>query len=426
MKKEQNVGGVKLCIHRAADTIGGNCIEIMAPTGERILLDAGRPLDTPDDAPTPTPASLDTAGPVLGVLLSHAHTDHCGLLEALPMDWPVFCGEATEVLLNLSAALRKGSIRQHCNHWQSGKALVIGPFTITPYLIDHSAFDAYALQIDVGGKRVLYSGDFRAHGRKAILTENLIRKPPADLDVLIMEGTNLPASGTTIKGTATETELEEDFVRLFKESTGRIFVSWSSTNIDRTVSLYRACKRSGRVLVPDLFCMMVLMRLGRFADIPQPEWKGGHMRAAVTSRMAYLAERLGEPDIVESLKKHNAAMSAARLAETPEKWVIMARSSLVEDFARKGVIPTENDAWVWSQWKGYLEQESSQKMKDFFAPCRMEYVHSSGHASPDVLQRFAEAMRPKMLVPVHGETWEEHKSLFPTTEFIKNGTWVDL
>jgi hypothetical protein len=30
---------VRLCIHRAADTIGGNCIEIAAPTGERIVLD---------------------------------------------------------------------------------------------------------------------------------------------------------------------------------------------------------------------------------------------------------------------------------------------------------------------------------------------------------------------------------------------------
>jgi ribonuclease J len=362
----------------------------------------------------------------LGILLSHAHTDHCGLLEALPLGWPVFCGEATEVLLNLSAALRKASIRQHCIHWQSGKPLAIGPFTVTPHLIDHSAFDAYALQIDVGGKRILYSGDFRAHGRKAILTESLMRNPPQDLDVLIMEGTNLPASGMTIKGTSTETELEEDFVRLFKESKGRIFVSWSSTNIDRTVSLYRACKKSRRVLVPDLFCMMVLMRLGKFADIPQPEWKGGHMRGVVTSRMKYLAERLGEPEIVENLIKHNAAMGAARLAETPEKWVIMARSSLVDDFASKGVDPNEKDVWVWSLWKGYLEQESSQKMKDFFVPCRMEYIHSSGHASPDVLQSFAKSMKPKILVPVHGEAWEAHKESFQGSHILQNGTWIEL
>ncbi|MDR0827961.1 MAG: MBL fold metallo-hydrolase [Desulfovibrio sp.] len=417
---------VKLCIHRAADTIGGNCIEIAVPSGERILLDAGRPLDTPDDAPTPIPASLDIGGQVLGVLLSHAHTDHCGLLGVLPASWPVFCGEATEVLLNLSAVLRKESIRQQCTHWRSGKALSIGPFTITPYLIDHSAFDAYALQIDVGGKRILYSGDFRAHGRKATLTKELIKNPPKNLDVLIMEGTNLPASGTTAKGTATEAELEEDFVRLFKESKGRIFVSWSSTNIDRTVTLYRACIRSGRVLVPDLFCVMVLMRLGKFAKIPQPDWEGGHMRAVVTSRMKYLAEPLGEPDIVDNLKKYNAAMSAARLDKTPEKWVIMTRNSLVDDFIRKGVMPNKNDVWVWSQWKGYLEQESSQKMKDFFVHCPMEYIHSSGHASPDVLQLFAESMRPKILIPVHGEAWREHKALFSNIQILQNGDWLEL
>ncbi len=191
-----------------------------------------------------------------------------------------------------------------------------------PHLIDHSAFDAYALLIEVAGKSVLYSGDFRAHGRKAVLTERLMSNPPKDLDVLIMEGTNLPYAGATPKSTATEAQLEEDFVRLFKESKGRVFVSWSSTNIDRTVTLYRACKRSGRVLVPDLYCMLVLMRLGEFANIPQPDWGGMHMQAVVTSGMNYLMERLDEPNLVETLKKDDAATGAARLAGNPEKWVV--------------------------------------------------------------------------------------------------------
>lgn len=297
------MSNVRLCIHRAADTIGGNCIEIVAPAGERIFLDAGRPLDTPDDAPTPTPPSLDIDAPVRGVLLSHAHVDHCGLLGVLPAEWPVYCGEASETLLRLSAAMRKESIRQRCNHWQSEKPFSLGPFTITPRLIDHSAFDAYALQVDVAGKSILYSGDFRAHGRKAKLTELLMRKPPKNLDVLIMEGTNLPSSDAPTKGTATEDELEKDFGRLFRETKGRVFVSWSSTNIDRTVTLYKACKDNGRILVPDLFCMMVLMRLGKFAKgLPQPHWKSCYMRAVVTSRMTYFTDRLGEPEIVDTLK----------------------------------------------------------------------------------------------------------------------------
>jgi len=297
---------------------------------------------------------------------------------------------------------------------------------VTPRLIDHSAFDAYALQIDVDGKTIMYSGDFRAHGRKAKLTEAVMRKPPKQVDVLIMEGTNLPAPGATCKPTPTETELEEEFVNLFNECRGRVFVSWASTNIDRTVTLYRACKRSGRVLVPDLFCMLVLMRLGKFANIPQPDWGGGHMKVVVTSRMAYFAKRLGEPNLVEDLKNIRAAIGAKKLVGTPEKWVIMARSSLVDDFAKKGVVPDRNDSWVWSQWKGYLEQGSAQKMKDFFHPCRMEYIHSSGHASPKLLQQFAESMKPKIFIPVHGESWQDYVAAFENSACLNNGQWITI
>ena len=150
------------------------------------------------------------------------------------------------------------------------------------------------------------------------------------------------------------------------------------------------------------------------------------MRAAVTSRMKFLTERLGEPDLVEILKTHKAAMSASRLAETPDKWVIMARSSLVDNFARKGVTPSENDVWVWSQWSGYLEDDSTKKMKSFFAPCRMEFIHSSGHASPDVLIRFAEALKPKQLLPVHGESWNYYSDSFPNLRIIPNEHWINL
>ena len=418
--------GVSICVHRAAQEIGGNCIEIKASSGERLLLDAGRPLDTPDGEPTPIPATLDTTKAVAGVLLSHAHTDHCGLLEILPAGWPVYCGKATESLLHTGAAMSRKKLVHTCVHWESAKTTTIGPFTVTPRLIDHSAFDAYALQIDVEGRTIVYPGDFRAHGRKAKLTDAIMRTPPKRVDALIMEGTNLSAAGTAFKNTSTEAELEKQFASLFKECQGRVFVSWSSTNIDRTVTLYRACKQSGRVLVPDLYCMLVLMRLKEFAKIPQPEWKGGHMRAVVTKKMMSLMERLGEPGLVEYLQRHRAAMSADKLLTTPPKWVVMARSSLVDDYREKGVVPTEDDTWVWSMWNGYLEQESTLLMRDFFAPCQKAYIHSSGHASLEVLQKFADAMQPKMLIPVHGEAWEEHQAAFANLHTLQNGQTITL
>ena len=426
-KGDKTKSGVRLCIHRAADTIGGNCIEIVASTGERLLLDAGRPLDTPEGEPTPTPVTLDTTMSVSGVLLSHAHTDHCGLLETLPAEWPVYCGKATERLLHLSAAMGKKPFAQSCVHWENEKAMPIGPFTITPRLIDHSAFDAYALQIDLEGKTILYSGDFRAHGRKAKLTETLIQNPPKRVDALIMEGTNLPAANSELKPTLTEYELEEQFTSLFEKSQGRVFVSWSSTNIDRTVTLYRACKASGRVLVPDLYCMLVLMRLKEFGNIPQPEWRCGHMKAVVTTGIQRLMKgRLREPELIEYLIQYQAALSADKLIANPRKWVIMARGSLLEDYAKKGVVPNEQDTWVWSMWDGYLKKERSRPMREFFASCQQKYIHTSGHASPDVLKQFAEAMQPKILIPVHGEGWHAWAKYFLNIRAAMDGEWLDL
>lgn len=40
-----------------------------------------------------------------------------------------------------------------------GQALMLGPFTVTPLLVDHSAFESYALLVEAGGRRLLYSGD---------------------------------------------------------------------------------------------------------------------------------------------------------------------------------------------------------------------------------------------------------------------------
>lgn len=83
---------VTLTIHRSASEIGGNCIELKASDGTRILLDAGRPLDAPERvaARSLVPSTLDTTSPLEAVLLSHPHQDHYGLLQGLPSNWPVY------------------------------------------------------------------------------------------------------------------------------------------------------------------------------------------------------------------------------------------------------------------------------------------------------------------------------------------------
>jgi Transposase IS66 family len=71
------------------------------------------------------------------------------------------------------------------------KTIQLGPFAITPFLVDHSAYDAYALLIEAHGRRLFYSGDIRAHGRKAALFERLVAKPPRPVHAMLMEGSSL-------------------------------------------------------------------------------------------------------------------------------------------------------------------------------------------------------------------------------------------
>ncbi len=417
---------VSVCIHRGADTIGGSCIEVKASTGERILLDAGRPLDVPSGVLTPVPESLDRHSPVAGVFISHAHMDHCGLISQLPQTWPVYCGKDTEALLRLSLLSGGEHLEHPCKHFSHNRPFSLGPFTITPYLVDHSAFDAYALHIEVEGKSLFYSGDIRAHGRKAFLTENLLAHPPK-ADVLLLEGTNLPKQGVHAKPTPTESELEHEFAKAFTESQGRIFISTSSSNIDRLVTLYRACKRSGRTLVVDLYTMLTLRTLQHHERIPQPHWEGGHLRVVITKSMLRHLKRMGQDPHIEDLKKYRVALGAEALESAKaQKSVIVVRDSLARDFAAKNVIPTSKDSWIFSLWGGYLQQDCTKVQREFLAPCSFKHMHTSGHAPLKILQKIATAFTGAKLVPVHGEAWPEHMATFDTVFSVANGQWMEI
>ena len=407
--------GVQLTDHRATHEIGGNCIELSTSDGHRIILDVGRPLDAPKDARNLLPRSLDLKAAVDGVLITHPHQDHYGLLEDVAVGWPIYSGAATERLIRLSTAIFGGELPHIFHPWKSGVTLNIGPFTITPILIDHSAFDAYMLLIDVQGKRILYSGDFRIHGRKSTLTRKLMATPPKKIDVLLMEGTNLGSD----KSCVTESDIENKFVDLFRSTAGRVFVAWSAQNVDRTVTLYRACLKSGRTLVVDLYTAEVMEALGEFGKLPRPGWN--NLKVVITSAFARMYRRIGRESFVERMVPHGIA--ATKLAQTPEKWVVMVRPSLMRDYARNGVVPNQHDVWCWSMWRGYLDNDDGTLVRKWFEEggSHAAHIHTSGHASPVDLRSFAKAMNAETLVPIHGLAWDGDTTGFSSIRRLADG-----
>lgn len=410
-----------LTVHRGTTQIGGSCIEIASPSGERLILDAGRPLDAPREGKDLLPLSLDREKPAT-VIFSHPHMDHWGLIDEIPSAWPIWTGEKSAELIRITVELFGGRFQRTLHTWDSRTApFAIGGFTITPFLTDHSAFDAYMLLIEGWGRRILYTGDFRAHGRKSVLVERLMKNPPTGIDVLLMEGTNLRSSKPMIS----EKELEQQFVTLAKETIGNLFVQWSAQNIDRTVTLYRAALRTGRSLVVDLYAADVLERVAEGTGIPRPGVEFDSLKVVITPSGSRMYKRQGRDEFVTRMAKCGAGTSRRRLGS--ERSIIMLRDSMLKDFASDGLGFASDDAYVFSNWSGYLDPADPRTgwaMAEAAGATTVK-LHTSGHASPAALSAFASAMAPKTVIPVHGVEWEDPDIDLPPLTRLKDGeTWT--
>ncbi len=265
---------MRACIHRGSKQIGGNCVEIES-CGQRLLVDFGLPLDAEGNniQYLPKIRGLDGLDPsLLGILISHPHLDHFGLLAHVSPKIPVGMGAAARRILKAAAPFLHGGWPIPTEGWNyhSGQSFEIGPFSVTPFLVDHSAYDAYALQIESSGKRIFYTGDFRSHGRKATLFEHLTKNPPQDIDTMLLEGSSLGRLADS-QQFPTEKEIENQLVQIFSNTEGLVLIHTSGQNLDRIVSIFRASRRTERKMIIDLYTAAILEATDN-ANLPQSSW----------------------------------------------------------------------------------------------------------------------------------------------------------
>lgn len=123
-------------------------------------------------------------------------------------------------------------------------------------------------------------------------------------------------------------------------------------------------------------------------------------------------ERQGREDFVKRMVPHG--ISAKKLEGG--RHVIMLRRALIRDYVSSGVTPTAEDAFNFSMWKGYLSEPYYAEPLEWCrtAGAEIAYLHTSGHASAADLRAFAMAVRPRIVVPVHGVKWDEAAAGFGT------------
>lgn len=414
---------MRICIHRGTKEIGGTCVEIESQ-GKRIVLDIGLPLDVADaDAMPlhPVPGFDRPDDSLLGVLISHPHQDHYGLAYRLPVETTFLIGAAARSILEAADLFTPADLKlKNVIHLEHRQPIALGPFTITPYLVDHSAYDSYAVLVEAGGRRLFYSGDFRAHGRKAKLVEQLIADPPKQVDLLLMEGTTLGRPDTD-KGFPTEDDLVPRFVKLFEQTPGLALVWASGQNIDRLVTLYKACRKAKRQLILDVYTAHVLRATGN-ENIPQAGWRDIRIFLPRSQKARILRDRAFE--LVNPLKPYR--IYPEHIPAEADRSVMLFRPSMMRDLdAIEGL---RIGRLIVSIWSGYLKDERNRPLLDWLKTrsIPMDQCHTSGHADAGNLHRLRTAFTNSTLVPIHGE--EPHRFNDWPGDVIQasDGQWIKV
>jgi ribonuclease J len=398
---------LKIIVHRGSKEIGGTCIQLSTDT-TTILLDLGQPLSM-------NSRHIDVAALCPdAVLISHPHQDHFGLIDLLAPDVPVYIGELGKKLIDATRVLLGKDLHandfQHFKSWQS---FAVGDCTITPYLVDHSAVDAYGFLIEAEGKRVFYSGDFRAHGRKSKLFERMVSDPPSDIDLLFMEGTMMQRNNDEF---LTEADVEQRIFETIKGQENISFLISSSQNIDRIVSAYRACLRAHKTLVIDIYTAWVLEQLKLVSgSTPNMEWD----QVKVYASHSHDEKLKAHPEFFGDFRRrvYKYRVTKEELAGSPTDFLYLGKMSHFKVInLYRGEKPVNV---IYSQWKGYLSSSNdnyygAEAVAAFQHDPQVNFVyaHTSGHATVKDLQKFAEALTPKMLVPVHTESSEDFEKIF--------------
>lgn len=382
---------MEVIIHRGTHQIGGCATEYRTKT-TRIFIDFGKELDADHAKP------FDIEGVTKGdtdcdaVFFTHYHGDHMGLLDTINDDIPLYMGKASKAIVQmLNDRLRQAANIasydakriEKIKTFRAAQPVMIGDIKITPYVVDHSAYDAYMFKIEADGKTVLHTGDFRTHGFRGKGVRQTLKKHVKKVDALICEGTTLNRSEVRCE---TEYDLKNRIGQVLLENK-YVFVVCASTNIDRLAGICSVVPR-GKYCICDQYQLSVLDYIKKYAGDQSPLYR--------FNKALYYSENLDD-------KMQNSGFCMFVRCGNPEHKKIMEKYKHL------------NPVVIYSMWTGYLEQDN---VKAFLAGYKRLDMHTSGHADSDAIKMVIDTVQPEMVIPMHTEVPEAFLQLTKNSKIM--------
>jgi ribonuclease J len=365
--------------------------------GEIVVVDAGLAFPRDEhlgvDLILPDMSYLtDRRDRVRAVILTHAHEDHVGALPYLLREVRVPEVWATRLTLGLAQSrLDEHGLLQAAELKEAqpeGGPVDIGPFRVEFVRVAHSVPDAVSVLLESPAGRVLHTGDWKLDHTPVdgLRTDvgRLAELGNRGIDLLLGDSTNAERPGVT----GSERLVGEAFRQIIPSCPGRVLVASFASNVHRMQQAIDVAVETGRKVTVVGRSMRKNLNIARslgYVSVPEE----------VLIRPSELEELAPHEVLILCTGSQGEPMSAlTRIAYDDHPAVSVDRGDTVIISAK----PVPGNELRVHDSINQLSRSGAEVLHQEIAP-----VHVSGHAYAEELRTMLALIRPKALMPVHGE-----------------------
>ena len=362
---------------------------------------------------------IDKKDDLLGIVLTHAHEDHIGAVAHI---WPelkckLFATPFTAALITEKFKEKKIDISSFLKIVPLNSKIKLGEFDIDFVTLTHSILEPNGLSIKTPLGTILHTGDWKIDpnpliGNK-IDQEKLEKIGDGGVSAMICDSTNIFSPGRA----GSESDVRDSLLRIMELKTKRILVTSFASNVARMESIFYCAKKTGRSI-----CLVgrSMHRIFKAAK------KCGYLKG--------LIEPL-EPRDAKKIAKNKILYLATGSQGEP-----MGAMNRIVNGSHPEVFLEDGDCVIFSskiipgnEKKLYNLQNQIVKNNIEIISEENAFVHVSGHPNRDDLKDMYKWVKPKSIIPVHGEHrhMQEHVKFakemqVPKTLLIENGDIIKL
>jgi ribonuclease J len=325
---------------------------------------------------------------VEAIVLTHGHEDHIGavpfLLKRKP-DIPIIGSQLT--LAFVEAKLKEHRITPYALTVKEGTRERLGVFDLEFVAVNHSIPDALAVMVRTKAGTLLHTGDFKMDqlpldGRLTDLRA-FARLGEEGVDLFLTDSTNAEVPGFT----TTEREIAPAIDRVFRHARRRIIVACFSSHIHRVQQVLDAAQKSGRKVA--MVGRSMVRNMGIAAELGYL-----HVPDGVLVEVKQLDNRPDNKVVLICTGSQGEPMAAlSRMANRDHRIEVGVGDTVL---LASSLIPGNENA-VYRVINGLMMLGADVVHRG------NAKVHVSGHASAGELLYVYNIVKPKNVMPVHGE-----------------------